>query len=233
MNKILSQIIKEFWLPISLAILWTGINWYSKKDSQTFIDTINGFGAAFFFLSWLLAQYWRVKKQIKVESSFSEIETKMISLTDKLEQKTNNIVNHITGGDSYYYYKITKQIAPDWYMIDCIFEGDHTLQNNKIIFFSKDSNLRDQEFLVPSLNKSLSHKANQQLKIEPNGQKIILSTIIFSSIGKDWVQIIDMQKDEDKIKIHSRVHIMKTGEDIEENYMVDYLEKEKWTTKKE
>ncbi|OFX28320.1 MAG: hypothetical protein A2X08_12610 [Bacteroidetes bacterium GWA2_32_17] len=229
---ILRQILKEFWLPIIAAVLWTGINWYfeTSTEKSSSIDLIKIFGAAFFFLSWLLAQYWRVKKQLKVESSFSTVESNLITLTDKLESKTNILVNHLTGGDSYYYYKIGEQIAPEWYMIDCKFIGDYTLQNNKIIFFSKDSNLINHEFTFPSLNKNLIHQANQQLKIEPIGQRIMLSTIIFNCTGKEWVQIIDMQRIETKIMVHSKVLIMSTGQNIEDKYEVDYLEKSEWKT---
>lgn len=232
-KKILLQIVSEFWLPITAAFIWTLINWHFETDGSKspYITLIKTFGAAFFFLSWLIAQYFRVQKQLKVETNFEEVEKKLITLTDKLEEKTKELVNHLTGGDSYYYYKIGRQIGPEWYMIECEFVGDYTLLDNKIIFFSKDSNLISQEFSVPSLNKKLSHKANQQLKIEPIGQRIMLSTIIFNCTGREWVQIIDMQRIDDKIKVHSRVHIMTTKQDIEETYEIDYLEKSKWTTK--
>jgi hypothetical protein len=231
-KRIFIQILNEFWLPITVAIIWTSINWYlnTDEDNHPYIALIKTFGAAFFFLSWLIAQYWRVQKQMKVETNFATVESKLISLTKTLEERTNEWINHLTGGDSYFYYKIGKQIGPEWYAINCEFVGDYTLLDNKIIFFSKNSNLANQEFSIPSLNKELSYKANQQLKIEPAGQRIMVSTIIFNSARKDWIQVIDMQKIDTKIKVHSRVHIISTKQDIEETYVIDYEEKNTWTT---
>lgn len=84
-KKIWLQILKEFWAPALIALAWTGCNFFTANPEQQTTGTtlIKTYGAAFFFISWLLAQYWRIQKQ------------------QKLDDKTDDIISQITGGDSY------------------------------------------------------------------------------------------------------------------------------------
>jgi len=228
-KNILKQLLKEFWIPSLVALIWTIANVLPEEEQSNFLDYIKTFGPAFFFVSWLLAQFWRVKKQLTVEQNFSTVESNIIALTEKLEHKTNKLINHVTGGDSYFYYKIGQQLGPDgWFMVDCEFVGENTLQNCEIIFFSKNSNHKDQRFELKSLNKSLTHKAGQQIKIDFKGEKIELTTFIFSCTGKEWVQMVDMQRSGNKVLVHSRMQLLGSNKEIEDSYEIPYLEKEEW-----
>ena len=72
--KILLQLLKEFWLPLIVGIAWTLYNVSDKPpESWTIKELINIFGPTFFFASWLVAQYYRVRKQQRVESGLTDI----------------------------------------------------------------------------------------------------------------------------------------------------------------
>ena len=72
--KILFQLLKEFWLPLILGVAWTFYNVSDKPpESWTAKELINIFGPTFFFASWLVAQWYRVRKQQRVESGLTDI----------------------------------------------------------------------------------------------------------------------------------------------------------------
>jgi hypothetical protein len=72
--KILFQLLKEFWLPLILGVAWTLYNVADKPpESWTAKELINIFGPTFFFASWLVAQWYRVRKQQRVESGLTDI----------------------------------------------------------------------------------------------------------------------------------------------------------------
>ena len=71
---ILLQLLREFWLPLLLAIAWTTFNFIDRPFSQLSVrEVLNIFGPTFFFVSWLVAQWFRVRKQQRVEDGISEI----------------------------------------------------------------------------------------------------------------------------------------------------------------
>ncbi len=73
--RALSQLFREFWLPLLLGIAWTAYNFVDRPFTQwTVREFINVFGPTFFFISWLVAQWYRVRKQQRVEDGLSEIQ---------------------------------------------------------------------------------------------------------------------------------------------------------------
>jgi hypothetical protein len=54
-------------------------------------------------VSWLTAQYFRVRKQTKVESDLLRIQAATADMLSQFEHKTADLVAHVTGGDSYCY----------------------------------------------------------------------------------------------------------------------------------
>ncbi|MGH8610164.1 MAG: hypothetical protein ACREX9_22970 [Gammaproteobacteria bacterium] len=77
------RLLKEFWLPMFLAIIWTSYNLYSAVQLWSFKDAVNIFAPTFFLASWIVAQFFRVRKQAAVEQNFDQI------------------INTITGGETY------------------------------------------------------------------------------------------------------------------------------------
>lgn len=84
--KTLLQLIREFWLPLLLSVGWTFYNLASKPVGDlTLRETLNVFGPTFFFMCWLVAQWYRVKKQQRVEDGLSGIQIdvqKLKTVTD-------------------------------------------------------------------------------------------------------------------------------------------------------
>ncbi len=73
--KTLLQLLREFWLPLLLGIAWTIFNFIDRPLSRwTVREVLNVFGPTFFFISWLVAQWYRVKKQQRVERGLIEIQ---------------------------------------------------------------------------------------------------------------------------------------------------------------
>jgi hypothetical protein len=130
MKKVSLQLAKEFWVPFLAALLWTAYNiWGAPQAARTLNVAINTFGATFFFASWFISQIFRVRKQQKVEGGLSVIEASVKKTLDELEEKTADLVAHITGGESFCYLR--GMPSHDGVSIDMllIHEGKHTLRD--------------------------------------------------------------------------------------------------------
>jgi hypothetical protein len=100
--NIARQLLKEFWLPVFIGLAWTAYNLFEQKaDPWTLRTFINIFFPAFFFASWLVAQWYRVRKQQKVEGDLGGIESHIKQMLNSLDEKTNDLIGHITGGNSF------------------------------------------------------------------------------------------------------------------------------------
>ena len=109
--KTLKQIILEFWFPLTFAVLLTILRRLSVPDpskgwQQTVLNCIGTFAPAFFFLSFLSGQWFRVRKQLKVEGGLTSVEQRLTALVGHMEQQANHlekqakdIVGYTTGGE--------------------------------------------------------------------------------------------------------------------------------------
>lgn len=90
--SIRKQLFKEFWFPSLVAIIWSAINYFSA-DSQgwSFTKVMNIAAPTFFFVSWLTAQYFRVRKQEHVSTSLSHIEGRVDSVLGRIEKQASEI----------------------------------------------------------------------------------------------------------------------------------------------
>jgi len=107
MKKVFIQVIKEFWIQFVISIFWGlfRIEWtFSQQDS--IINFIGNFGAAFFLTSWFLGQILRIKKQQKIESHFEVLTTHLQNLIIDLKTTSKNIIDNVTGGESFLYMVI-------------------------------------------------------------------------------------------------------------------------------
>jgi hypothetical protein len=100
-KKMMKQLLKEFSLPLIFAIVWI----FLEVDNSPWLSTVKGklqgFSAVFFFLSWIGAQYFRVKKQTAVEDSFNTLDTKINKMMGDVEVTTARMLAQLTGGDSF------------------------------------------------------------------------------------------------------------------------------------
>lgn len=130
---VLKQLAKEFVLPLAIAIIWTIYNFKEVIGNRLELrNIINIFGPSFFLASWLISQWFRVTKQQRVESGLKEIESSIKAQVDRLEEKSADLVNYITGGDSACY-----MCGPDvdhdiWSPLLVIHLGKHPLYDVKI-----------------------------------------------------------------------------------------------------
>jgi hypothetical protein len=146
--KIIRQLLKEFWLPLFLAISWVIYNIYGNESSTTWNvkNIINIFGPTFFLLSWLTGQFFRVKKQTKVEDSFGTMETRFNELLNEFKLKTDDMIDHISGGNSFPYIMIASvnsEINMGRLMV--IHNGEHPLYdvNVRIVDLNKFSTIQE------------------------------------------------------------------------------------------
>ncbi len=103
-KKTALQLIKEFSIPLVVSIVWTAYVLWGKEVTVQSIGA--NFGGAFFFVSWMTGQFFRVRKQAGVESSLSAVEERIHGITDRLERSTKELVGHITGGGGAIYIKV-------------------------------------------------------------------------------------------------------------------------------
>jgi len=83
--KVLRQLLREFWLPLLLGVLWTAYNMIDRpREEWTMRQVLNVLGPTFFFMSWLVAQWYRVRKQQRVEDELSEIQSGVRALQEPL-----------------------------------------------------------------------------------------------------------------------------------------------------
>ena len=103
--KIALQILKEFWLPFLAAVGWTVFSLLDQTaDKGTLRAAVTSFGPSFFLASWLVAQWYRVRKQQKVEAGLGGIEARVQQMLVDLDEKTKDIVGQISGGGSACYF---------------------------------------------------------------------------------------------------------------------------------
>ncbi|PXX43049.1 hypothetical protein [Undibacterium pigrum] len=95
---ILLSLLKEFWLPVTLTFLAWLYSSYQKNPKNT-AEIIGIFSMCGFWV----AQWNRISRQLKVDKNLNGIEAKAEKLLEKLDEKTLNLVNHITGGDGFCY----------------------------------------------------------------------------------------------------------------------------------
>lgn len=72
--RVFLQLLREFWLPLLLGALWTAFNVVDRPNEDWSVRTVlNVFGPTFFFMSWLVAQWYRVRKQQRVEEGINSL----------------------------------------------------------------------------------------------------------------------------------------------------------------
>jgi hypothetical protein len=104
------QICREFWFPLLVACCWTTYEWFDSDQNKTIGTAVKAFGSAFFFVSWLLAQWFRVRKQQKVDGNLQVIEENLNQTILELKSRTKELSDYITGGDSFCFFDFIDDI---------------------------------------------------------------------------------------------------------------------------
>lgn len=144
------QLLKEFWFPFISACGWTAlVLWDEPKDVKSIGSN---FVTAFFFVSWMTGQIFRVRKQAGVEASFEHLQVRLGRMIDELNDKTIWTINHITGGDGYCHalpkYNWKSQYKMDWEVTNC---GDYSMYEVTVTIDDLDMKFRRPGFEAPGM----------------------------------------------------------------------------------
>lgn len=83
--KALRQLLHESWLPLVLGLAWTVYNLADRPINEWSLkDGVNVFGPTFFFVSWMVAQWYRVRKQQRVEGDLAKLQAGIQALQTPL-----------------------------------------------------------------------------------------------------------------------------------------------------
>lgn len=94
--RIFRQLLNEFWLPLAVAFCWTVYNVLEKHNSKWVVaDIVNIFGPTFFFVSWTLSQWYRVKKQQKVDEDLESIRDIIQQLHEVVATHKDEIISAV------------------------------------------------------------------------------------------------------------------------------------------
>ena len=92
MKNAVKQLFKEFWLPLLIALVWSLINLKIMSGNDwSLLKLVNIAAPTFFFVSWLTAQYFRVRKQEAVSSTLTTIENRVDGMVKRVEQQTEDL----------------------------------------------------------------------------------------------------------------------------------------------
>ncbi|MFW6114543.1 MAG: hypothetical protein ACOC7K_02270 [bacterium] len=162
--KIIKQAIKEFWLPAIVAVSWATYNiWVEDpRTTASWISFINVFGPTFFLAAWLTGQFFRIRKQARVETSLAEITQRLETVADDLAQNTQQLLANVLGGDSYCYVSVPqidqeKNIA--WLLL--VNGGDYPLYDVSI-------RLVDLDLFEGIMRNSAGMRIEDMQKVERN-----------------------------------------------------------------
>jgi hypothetical protein len=104
-KAVAGQAIREFWAPFILAAAWAWLDYrFISEDRDVMakmLKAIAAFSAAFFLFSFMWGQWNRIKKQKQTEASLERLDAKANSLLNDFATRTENLIGHITGGESY------------------------------------------------------------------------------------------------------------------------------------
>lgn len=102
--KLAIRLLKEFWLPATVAVAWTIYNIRTAGSVWDVKTLINVFGPSFFLASWATGQFFRVQKQAHIEKNLTSIEGRVENLVTRMEKHTQDFMGYTTGSDSVAYF---------------------------------------------------------------------------------------------------------------------------------
>ncbi len=133
------QLAKEFFVPFLVAGIWTAYNWFDSADGdRTVKSSINVFGPAFFLASWGISQWFRVKKQQKIDSGLEKIETAVAQALSNIQETTSDVIGNVTGGESACYLAASKPEENTLRMMCVVHHGKHPLYEVHMRIFDCD-----------------------------------------------------------------------------------------------
>ena len=125
---VLWQLAKEIFLPLLVATAWTGYNLFDdSKPAPSIQSILNLFGVTLISVSYFFAQLYRIAKQQRVDRGLRKIEDVVDRTLNRIEQRTDDIIAHITGGDSACYLFGPTPEGNRWRGLMVVHIGKHPL----------------------------------------------------------------------------------------------------------
>jgi hypothetical protein len=111
----LTQLAREFVWPFCAAVAWVIYNVWGASSPSTITNIIVLFASAFFLASWAASQYFRVRKQVRLEGDLAGIQERIASVLEHLNATAAELTDRVTGGSSFAVARVTDMPAkPGW-----------------------------------------------------------------------------------------------------------------------
>jgi hypothetical protein len=209
-NSVWSQLGLELWLGFIAAAIWTPFYVYytyvSKNDGNIWFYSIQAFFSAFFFFSVFTGHYIRVNKQLKTDYNFSKAENKLEKLSDQLEKQTNNLLNHLTGGDSFCFFEVYDLRGDFVFYAEPRLAGKYNLYGVSVVFVNVNESMQAVQKDISELTQVNAGKFAFDFKLPiPDDKMIKFVFATFYARNGVWNQQIDFMRDGHVIRIGTTV----------------------------
>lgn len=154
-KRIAKQLSREFAIPFSVALLWMVYNLAAPTNGtgEKIRKAVNVVGPAFFFVSWLFSQYFRVAKQQKTDDTLELINKRIAENLDVLRDETSNVINYVTGGDSFCYLVFIQDNGLGMLPVAIVHSGKYPLHDVKVRIVDVDK-LQSQPVTLESMQRN-------------------------------------------------------------------------------
>lgn len=128
LTAVLRQLLREILLPFLVAVAWTTYNVIDESAPKKSIQSVfNLFGVTLISVSYFFAQLFRIAKQQKVDSGLRKIEIAVDRALTEIEQRTGDVISHVTGGESACYLFGPAPESNRWTGMMLVHVGKHPL----------------------------------------------------------------------------------------------------------
>ncbi|MEG3182128.1 hypothetical protein [Sphingomonas sp. LT1P40] len=195
------RLIKEFYLPLLMAVAWTAFIIASDGASLSVASLATTFAPAFFLSSWATGQWIRVVRQTKVESSLEKSLSKMEDLAQTILQASEGIISTLTGKGAFAY--IDMQVTTGGDLLPCILHyGKHNIDGLYVTIFNRDTkylgNLADTYLRNKGVNVGVLVAGtvfyDDKFLIESLGKTELNLLAMFTAKSGHWEQELRLRK---------------------------------------
>lgn len=129
-GRTFAQLTREFSFPLVVALIWAFAA--AAPADRNLAGTISRFSTAFFFVSWLSGQLFRVSKQVRTEHTLTGISRRLEDVMTGLQEAAKDMAGWATGGNSWAYLLPTNPTETGLSQLMTQAEGTYPLYDLKI-----------------------------------------------------------------------------------------------------
>jgi len=220
-----SEITKQYWKearwPILVALLYIvslviADLWKVKTENETLKNILKYialfFPAVFFVGSWTGA-WVRIKKDLRNKKTgdeslgrLEEVANKLDIQSKALEEKTNHLLGHLTGADSYCFYEVFDCNEKYEFYVEPELRGVYNLKYVRVIFMNFFTKNHTKAIDIPELHSLNSSSYGFRMKVDLEDEGVDRSVIImFYGSNGYWTQNLTFVREKDNITVHTVV----------------------------